>query len=85
MICSGVKKEEYRNITDYWTKRLFNKDGSLKQFDVIEFRNGYGLNVPSARFEYKGVEVKKPNAGWCPSQWVESEFYAIKIGKQIKD
>ena len=41
MIESGEKKEEYRTQKLYWQKRLFNKDGTPKQFDIIRFRNGY--------------------------------------------
>lgn len=26
MICSDIKKEEYREINDYWTKRLVVSD-----------------------------------------------------------
>ena len=50
MIASGVKKEEYREIKPYWTKRLqFTK----KKYSKILFRNGYGESVPSVLVEFK--------------------------------
>lgn len=45
MIKSGEKKEEYREINDYWNKRLtYNIDELgpfLKHYDKIEFTLGY--------------------------------------------
>lgn len=38
-ILARSKKIEYREIKPYWTKRLFNEDGSPKEYDVIYFRN----------------------------------------------
>ena len=29
MIVSGIKKEEYREINEYWTKRLVETEGNL--------------------------------------------------------
>lgn len=53
MILSGEKKEEYREIKPYWTKRFQNARlldfGGLPTYKTVkvEFRNGYGLRVPS--------------------------------------
>lgn len=70
MIKSGVKKEEYREIKDYWVKRL--KDMSLeppfkafKSFSIIEFKNGYAKNAPTMRVEFKGIRIGKPKIEWC--------------------
>jgi len=41
MILSGEKKEEYREIKNYWAARLLGK-----QYDTILFRNGYSKNAP---------------------------------------
>ena len=40
VMVTGEKKVEYRDCTEYWAKRLFNSDGSVKEFSYIEFRNG---------------------------------------------
>ena len=70
MIKSGVKKEEYREIKDYWIKRF--KDMSLephfklfKSFSVIEFKNGYAKDAPTMRVEFKGIRIGKPKIEWC--------------------
>ena len=70
MIKSGVIKEEYREIKDYWIKRF--KDMSLeppfkpfKSFSVIEFKNGYAKDAPVMRVEFKGIRIGKPKIEWC--------------------
>ena len=70
MIKCGVKKEEYREIKDYWIKRF--KDMSLtppfkpfKEFSVIEFKNGYAKDAPTMRVEFKGIRIGKPKVEWC--------------------
>jgi aldehyde:ferredoxin oxidoreductase len=54
-IKSGEKKEEYRDKKEYWTKRLFNSDGTAKDFDFIVFRNGYSKQAPKINVEFLGV------------------------------
>ena len=51
MIASGEKKEEYREIKPYWTKRLEDTPLApfvlnMKKFDKIKFKNGYGIQEP---------------------------------------
>lgn len=90
MIASGVKKEEYREIKDYWVTRLlhFKFDGTpyvyphmIKNYDEIEFINGYGANAPKIRVEFKGLEVGegKPEWGGIQGQTV----FKIKLGSII--
>lgn len=38
MIAAGVKLEEYREITDYWTKRIWERRGEI---DSVCFHRGY--------------------------------------------
>ncbi len=47
MIASGEKKEEYRQPTKWILSRLHGK-----KYDRIEFKNGYGPNVPTMEVEY---------------------------------
>ena len=53
-IANGTKTIEYRDKTDYWKKRIENKE-----YDVIKFRNGYAKNAPTMLVEYKGYSVGK--------------------------
>ena len=53
MIASGEKKEEYREIKPWIISRLAGK-----QYDAVEFSNGYGSSVPKVTIKY---------LGWCES------------------
>lgn len=54
-IRSGKKIIENREIKPYWTKRLLDKDGLIKFFDEIHFRNGYSKDSPFMRVEWWGM------------------------------
>ena len=76
MIASGEKKEEYRNITPYWDRRLENRS-----YDVVRFRWGYEKLSPTVYVECKGIQkggVGRPEWGW------DEECYIIKLGKILK-
>jgi hypothetical protein len=69
-IAAGTKRTEYRSQTPYWKKRLENR-----QYDVIQFCNGYATNAPEMQVEFLGVRrIKK--AG--------KNVYAIRLGKILK-
>ena len=53
-IAEGTKTIEYRDKTDYWKKRLENRE-----YDVIKFRNGYAKNAPTMLVEYNGWDVNE--------------------------
>lgn len=58
-ILAGTKKIEYREIKPYWTKRLFEENGTPKNYDTISFRNGYSKGARTMLVEFKGVRVNK--------------------------
>lgn len=74
MIASGEKKEEYRQIKPYWTKRLFGKP--LK---YVIFHNGY-----SGRFliiRLNGITLGTGNPRWGA---VPNEVYLIlQLGELV--
>lgn len=70
LIAQGKKKEEYRGIKPYWTKRLENR-----KYDKIYFKNGYSKNAPFMIVEWKGI--KKVG---CKRK----REYAIQLGKILK-
>lgn len=76
MIKSGKKKEEYRDIKQYWIDRL---DG--KKYDYVVFKNGYSDTAPSIKVECLGIEKKNANPDWCGGD--SSVYYAIKLGSII--
>lgn len=52
-IKSGIKTEEYRNITDYWSLRLTDR-----VYDVVVFQSGYRKDSPRVSVKFNGV-IKK--------------------------
>lgn len=97
MICSGEKTEEYREVKDYYIRRLcevfitsiINAELSdpsnrvvYKDIEIVTLTNGYGKKVPRATFECPGISIGKGKTEWGA---VEGEYYfVIKLGKQIK-
>lgn len=78
LIKSGHKTEEYREIKPYWSKRLL---ASGKNYDRIEFRNGYGRNVPAMT-----VELKEVISGLGIVEWGAPEakpVFILKLGKVL--
>lgn len=58
MIKDGIKKEEYREIKEYWTGRFINNlydlsiytDNTIKEAQgTLAFKNGYQKNAPKIK------------------------------------
>lgn len=90
MIYRGIKKEEYREIKPYYTKRLCNifgetEDelrkllhcGSFQKITVL-FRNGYSMASPSFEADCT-LRIKKGKEEWGAEQGVE--YYTFEIGE----
>lgn len=91
MISSGEKKEEYREIKTYWTKRFLANFDSIghgrfepefKEFNVIAFKNGYGKNAPTLFVEFKGIKIDEAKPEWS-NNWA-GDVFVIKLGNAIK-
>lgn len=57
-ILRGEKKEEYRDKTPYWKKRLFDEKGNVKKYDFIIFRNGYRKDASEMKVEFLGIRKR---------------------------
>ena len=92
MIKSGEKKEEYREIKPYWTKRFENYYEIAKLNIELEcpnfkeiyyrvvFRNGYGNNAP------RMTCVCKLRVGQGKEEWGAEkgkEYYVLEILKIV--
>ena len=55
MIASGEKREEYRDATQYWRKRIEKWDLSGKYHHIVEFRLGYKKDAPRMAFSAMAV------------------------------
>jgi len=87
MILSGEKKEEYREVKEYWMHRLEDSSTAMfvinyKKFDLVEFKNGYGENVPTMLVECLEINHGYSNPKWCGG--IEDFFYVIKLGKIVE-
>lgn len=74
------KDEEYREIKPYWISRFHawgNAFDECRDFNIVEFRNGYGKKSPSIRLKCEGITI-----GVGKSEWgANNESYIIKLGK----
>lgn len=65
MVKSGKKREEYREIKQYWTARICkrNEHGryEIQHFDYVEFRHGYKGTEPPLRYRVTDITIGKGN------------------------
>ena len=79
-ILSENKKEEYREVKEYWTKRLKQK------YDRIVIKCGYPKSEDGSKeiwFEWNGFVKKKINHKHFGNK--EIEVYAIDLNKKIEN
>lgn len=57
VMLTGEKTEEFREPSDWIRSRLFNPDGSMRDYDRIEYTNGYGLTRPRFVTDFIGFEL----------------------------
>jgi hypothetical protein len=77
MIASGEKREEYR-IPGKWI--LSRLEG--KEYDRIEFKNGYGPNVPTMEVEYLGWKFSFGKREWGGGS-TTGPFATIMLGRVL--
>lgn len=70
-IAMGRKKREFREVTEYWVKRLTDANYDPIPFDEIHFRNGYAKGAPWMRVKWLGMTGR---AG----------LFAIKLGEVME-
>jgi hypothetical protein len=81
MVFEGIKTDEYRGLTSYWTRRLFDLDGKPKKFDFVCFRNGYSPFADEMIFEFNGIETGFPNPEWTDKP--DECCFKIKLGDAV--
>lgn len=84
MIASGVKKEEYKEIKDFWKVRLFDQEeGTPIKYDAIKLYNGWACSekYPNILVEYKGVSIGNAKPEWSDN-W-QGNVFIIKLGEII--
>lgn len=84
LIKSGIKTEEYREITPYWKKRLMWKDNrgvwQYKTFSEIEFTLGYPKSSDISRRIRKklmSIQIGKGKKEWGANP--NKVYFVLKI------
>jgi hypothetical protein len=81
MIASGVKKEEYRTISQYWLKRLIPFDEAPNEVKTIVFHRAYTNTI--VEVEYKALRIRKSRPEWSENG-ISNTCFVIKLGNVIK-
>ena len=73
------KNEEILIDTDTSKKKL--NDGTMKfvPFTHVLFKNGYRKDSPRIEKEIESIGIDKPKKGLCPDNWLDTEFFIIKL------
>ena len=77
MIASGEKREEYRVPSKWILSRLEGKE-----YDRVEFKNGYGPNVPTIEVEYLGWHFSFGKREWGGGEQGKP-FATIRLGRVL--
>ncbi len=70
-IAAKEKPIEYRDVTPFWTSRIYDKEGNRRKYDRIEFINGYNKDARRMITGFDGFIIR-------------GNTYNIKIGKIYK-
>lgn len=81
MIESGEKKEEYRELKEYWASRFLSHNTLLNPFTHVHFKNGYSKIAPEMMFLINSIEIDKAKPGWSDN-W-QGDVFVISLGKRI--
>ena len=92
MIESGVKKEEYREIKPYWSKRLVGHEtplfshrygyqqANVKDYPHVRFR--YGNTKRTMLFKIEEIVIGRGSPEWgAPT---DKDVFIIKFGERIE-
>jgi hypothetical protein len=58
MIKAKTKIIEYREVTQFWISRLYDKNGKKREYEFIEFINGYNKDARRMITKYEGLPKK---------------------------
>lgn len=86
MIASGEKKEEYRDLTNYYRTRLesgWEEPYRWREYDGVTFYLGYRANRPSMSFKLDGIRIGTGRREWGAEPG--KEYYVIQLGERVKE
>jgi hypothetical protein len=62
MILSGEKKEEYRDLSDYWKTRFMN--GKINGWKTVTFSNGYAKDRSQMVVKLEKIVINPGKEEW---------------------
>jgi hypothetical protein len=71
-IAAKKKIIEYREVKDFWIRRLYDNNGKKRHYDYIEFINGYNSDARRMLTWYEGFRKK-------------GDHFEIYIGKIVRN
>lgn len=96
LIASGEKKEEYRELSEYWTKRLLvltligqkisHYLGRIEEKHIVGFRDydticfHFGYTRTTMTFEIKEISIGQGNPEWGAEPG--KNYFIIKLGNR---
>lgn len=81
MISSGEKKEEYRELKPYWSKRFLSHERSINPYFYVLFKNGYSKDAPEIMFQIKSIEIGKAKPEWSDN-W-QGDVFVLSLGEKV--
>ena len=87
LMISGEKTSEFRVPGRWIESRLFDKNGLPRQYDYVEFTNGYGSDKPRFRCLFEGFDlVTTVDQTYSNGTFVQGgPFYEIRLGQVLID
>lgn len=61
LIALGHKKIDFRLMTYYWYKKLWDDINTYKKYDEVHIMNGYNPKLPFCRIEFKETKLIPAN------------------------
>ena len=89
VMVTGEKKVEFREQSAYIKSRFVDsKTGKDKEYDFVEFTNGYGYDKPRFTVTFKGYKLVKEGVHKTYSNGLEVDTrgqatYVISLGDDI--
>lgn len=90
MIESGEKREEYRQVKPYWSKRFTGGDKPLFSFrygyqepnvkGYTHVKFSYGYTRRTMKFEIESITIGRGRPEWGAP---EEEVFIVKLGQKI--
>lgn len=78
MIANGEKRDEYREIKPYWTRRFADLS---KGYDCIKFRNGYRSDSPAMTIRFDHLLIGRGRPEWGAP--LDKDVYILRLGDML--